>query len=101
MWADKIRREGDAIVYGEVRSSNLHVWQNRLGNRDRIKKLQHAQDKCAGLFRAVIVEAVDTEEGTRSTRKNYIADENLVMKLERLDANTGEFVARSVPRTNA
>jgi hypothetical protein len=96
MWRDQIKHDGSAIVYGPGPSADVPVWTNRLGNRDRIKKLQHAQSECGGLFRAVIIDAVDTKAGTRSTRKRYYADDQLVMKVETLNPETGEFRARSV-----
>jgi len=101
MWRDQIKQDGSAIVYGPGPSADVPLWTNRLGNRDRIKKLQHAQSHCGGLFRAVIVDAVDAKSGTRSTRKKYYADDQLVMKLETLNPDTGEFIARSVEAADA
>jgi hypothetical protein len=97
MWKDRIGHDGDAIVYGFPPRPN----DRRPGYLDMIKKLRHAQDNCEGLLRTVIVEAVDTKAGTRSTRKKYDADPSLVMKLESLDARTGEFQTRSMARTDA
>ncbi|MEP6967210.1 MAG: hypothetical protein ABI906_03940 [Pseudomonadota bacterium] len=99
MWRDQIEDDGDILVYGTGPSESIAAWTNRQGNRDRITKLRHAWDHCGGLFRGVIIEAVDTRAGTRSTRKKYHADATLVMKLEGpVDPQTGVFRARSVKR---
>lgn len=96
LWSDQIRREGKAIHYSTGDRADLPNWVRRPGNRDRKKKLQHAIDRCDGLFRAVIVEAIDLAADVRTTRKQYRAAEDLVMKIETFDPVTGEFTARSV-----
>jgi hypothetical protein len=96
LWSDQIMRDGAVLRYSTGDRADLPNWVRRPGNRDRKKKLQHAIDHCSRLFRAVIVEAVDPAADVRTTRKQYRAAENLVMKIETFDPVTGEFTARSV-----
>ena len=97
MWKDRIGREGEAIVYRFPPRPN----DRRPGHVDMIKKLRHAQDNCESLLRAVIIEAVDTKAHPRSTRKKYVVDAGLVMKLESFDPQTGEFQIRTMACTDA
>src|SRR5690242_9319598 len=85
LWSDQIMRDGAVLRYSTGDRADLPNWVRRPGNRDRKKKLQHAIDHCSRLFRAVIVEAVDPAADVRTTRKQYRAAENLVMKIETFD----------------
>ena len=96
MWSNEIVKDGEAILYGSRGSASLPT--SRLGERDRVKKLQHAQNHCGGWLRAVIID-VGTEAGIRTKAKRYIADEHLHMKIECLNPDTGEFRVRSVSRS--
>ena len=53
---------------------------------------------CDGCAAAVTrtVKRVDPAADVRTTRKQYRADEHLVMKIESFDPVTGAFTARSV-----
>lgn len=96
MWKDQMSLDGDHLVYRAIARAGKDEWVKRPGNKDRLRKLQHAIDNCGGLFRAVIVEAVDTKANVRATRNTYLAHNRLTMKVESLNSETGEFWARSV-----
>ena len=96
MWEDIARHENGHVVYDIRAHHDLAQWRGRPGNRDRRRKLIHARDHCDRKFRVVHVRAVDPKAGTRRTRSRYEADDRLVMKLEFLNEETGEFCARSV-----
>jgi hypothetical protein len=97
MWTDRISWRGGRLRY---RTKVPPERVSEKGNQDRIQKLQYAKKNCKGLFRAVIVEAIDTRARPRSTRNLYFADNDLVMKLEKFDPATGAFTALSVPHSN-
>jgi hypothetical protein len=101
MWTDQISWRRERLLYQAKVKPGRDAWVKLQGNQDRIDKLQHAQNNCGGLFRAVIVEAIDTEARPRSTRSMYFADDELVMKLMTLNPTTGEFTALSVEPSNA
>jgi hypothetical protein len=95
-WRDEIGRRPDGkLVYDCRNRPNLHLWQNRVGNRDRIRNLIHARDHCDGHFRIVWCKARDPREPTRVAVERY-PDRTLWMKLIELNERTGEFLAEEV-----
>jgi hypothetical protein len=97
LWDDEIDDDGNTVVADMFGHERLHLWKHKLGNRDRIKNLVWARDRCDRLFRVVMVTAKDSKASPRSIAKLY-PHKTLVMKLVRLDENTGEFRAESVSR---
>jgi hypothetical protein len=95
LWKDEISCDGDTVVVDMFNHERLHLWTGKLGNRDRIKNLIWARGRCAGLFRVVVTVAEDTKASPRSISKCY-PHKTLVMKLVKLNEDTGEFRAVSV-----
>jgi hypothetical protein len=95
LWEDEITRDGNTVIADMFGHERLHLWTDKLGNRDRIKNLVWARDRCDGLFRVVMTVAKDTKARPRAIAKCY-PHKTLVMKLIKLNENTGEFRAESV-----
>ena len=92
LWNDGLNYGAKPIVYDTFNRPDLHVWVDRLGNRERIENLIWARDHCDGLFRVVITVAEDVKAKTRKIDDCYPKDDWL-MQITNLDENTGEFRA--------
>ena len=91
VWDDEFDADDPAAVLTEYGHKDLEWWRNRQGNRDRIKNLAHAEDHCDGLFRIVVATAkVPTAIPRQATN---FRPHPQVMKLFRLDRQSGEFEA--------
>jgi hypothetical protein len=77
LWADQIAADGSVDFLGHP---ELERRQSQLGNRDRIRKLILARDKCDGLFRVVVVRARDIQESPRQIVDRY-SDDDMIMRL--------------------
>lgn len=92
LWKDRVQDDGDTVTV-DAFGDNVHLWRNAPGNRDRIRNLAWARDRCNGLFRVVMVEPKDPHATPRSIARRY-PEPRLVMRLVRLDEKTGEFLAK-------
>ena len=81
--------------YSSFDQPSLPHWQNSRGNKDRIKNLKFAREHCDGLFRVVVVTAKDRDVIPRSALKLY-QHPTRIMRLTKLNEETGEFSAVSV-----
>lgn len=95
LWADRFDRTQQPPRYSEYGNPGLTQNADRLGNAARIKHLRWARDACEGRFRVVIAAGVDDADGHRKTERAYAA-KDIVMRLIRLDEDTGEFEAEIV-----
>lgn len=95
LWDDEGFDPAPGSVFSLFNRPTLPHWQNARGNRDRIKNLKFAQEHCDGLFRVVVVTAKDPDAVPRSARKLY-PHPTKIMRLTKLDEETGEFSAVSV-----
>jgi hypothetical protein len=94
-WKDKIDYSSKPISYSTFGSPTLERWKDQLGNRERIDNLNWARDHCDGVMRVVIIKAIDEGAASRRIAQSY-PQKNMVMKLTRLDEDTGEFSAVNV-----
>jgi hypothetical protein len=92
---DKIDYSSKPISYSTFGSPTLERWKDQLGNRERIDNLNWARDHCDGVMRVVIIKAIDEGAASRRIAQSY-PQKNMVMKLTRLDEDTGEFSAVNV-----
>ncbi|MBX7531408.1 hypothetical protein K3165_00565 [Qipengyuania sp. 1XM1-15A] len=92
LWGDEIAADGSVDFFGHPK---VDRWKTQIGNRFRIKDLIHARDHCDGEFRVVRLTAVDTKAIPRAIKQRE-PDPDVVMRLTRLDEQTGEFVAQPV-----
>jgi hypothetical protein len=90
LWKDEFDYKSRPVRYSTFGKSGRPEWADRNGNLERIENLRWARDFCDGLFRVVIVEAVDPKVSPRSIKRAY-PQENLTMKLDGFDEETGEF----------
>lgn len=86
-------REGETLDYHDA--TRRSRWMNKLGNKDRIRNLQHAISHCDGKVRVVRVTAVDPSGENRAIKARR-ADPDTILHIYDLDADTGEFRARPV-----
>lgn len=70
-------------------------WMHKLGNKDRIRNLQHAIAHCNGEVRVVRVTAVDPNSERRQIKARR-ADPNTILKIRDLNPLSGEFRASPV-----
>lgn len=98
LWDDKLRRLADgALRYDLFGAPDLDAWRGKRGNRERIRDLILARDRCGGLFRVVIGRA-NAGRDAMLEGSLYEAAPDLTMRLIDLDEATGEFSAESVDR---
>lgn len=98
LWDDKLRRLDDgAVRYDIFDAPDLDAWRSKRGNRERIRDLVMARDRCDGLFRVVIGRANETGNAMLEGSV-YEAAPDITMRLIDLDEATGEFSAESVER---
>jgi hypothetical protein len=69
-WKDEVKTRDGKLIYDMRSHPRFDQWRGRRGNRDRIKNLIHARDRCDGLFRIVWVRTSDQDERVRKTAKN-------------------------------
>jgi hypothetical protein len=94
-WKDRLDYTGKPIVYDTFKRPNLNEWKGLSGNRERLDNLIYARDHCEGRFRVVIVVAEDVNASPRKIARCYPQDK-LLMKITKMDEQTGEFRAESV-----
>ena len=94
LWDDKIRRVEGGVRYDIVDDPDLETWRTKRGNRERIRDLVLARDRCEGLFRVVAGRANETGDAMLEGSL-YEARPDLTMRLIDLDEKTGEFSAES------
>jgi len=88
IWEDEVGPDGAVNFFDHP---TLETWRYRPGNKDRIRNLKVARDKCGGLFHVVMVKAADPKAEPRQIANRYPAD--FMMRLVDLDEETGEFSA--------
>ena len=94
LWADKLREVPGGVRYDLFDAPDLDAWRTKRGNRERIRDLVLARDRCDGLFRVVIGRA--NEAGDAMAEGSvYAAAPDIVMRLIDLDERTGEFSAET------
>ena len=95
LWADKLRAvPGGGMRYDLFDAPDLDAWRTKRGNRERIRDLVLARDRCDGRFRAVGGRA-NAGGDAMLEGSVYEARPDLVMRLIDLDEATGEFSAES------
>ena len=94
LWQDKIRPVEGGIRYDIFDDPELESWRTKRGNRERIRDLVLARDRCGGLFRVVVGRANETGDAMLEGSL-YEARPDLTMRLIDLDLKTGEFSAES------
>ena len=95
LWDDKLRAvPGGGVRYDLFEASDLEDWRTKRGNRERIRDLALARDRCDGLFKVVIGRA--NEAGDAMTEGSVYEASEIAMRLIDLDEATGEFSAESV-----
>lgn len=94
LWDDKIRPVEGGIRYDIFDDPDLESWRTKRGNRERIRDLALARDRCDGLFRVVVGRANETGDAMLEGSL-YEARPDLTMRLIDLDETTGEFSAES------
>ena len=94
LWDDKIRPVEGGIRYDIFDDPDLEAWRTKRGNRERIRDLVLARDRCDGLFRVVVGRANETGDAMLEGSL-YEARPDLTMRLIDLDEKTGEFSAES------
>ena len=94
LWADKLLAVPGGVRYDLFEAPDLEAWRTKRGNRERIRDLVLARDRCDGLFKVVVGRA--NEAGDAMVEGSvYEARPDLVMRLIDLDEATGEFSAES------
>ena len=94
LWQDKIRAVDGGVRYDIFDDPDLESWRTKRGNRERIRDLVLARDRCDGLFRVVVGRANETGDAMLEGSL-YEARPDLTMRLIDLDEKTGEFSAES------
>ncbi len=94
LWQDKIRPVEGGIRYDIFDDPDLESWRTKRGNRERIRDLVLARDRCDGLFRVVVGRVNETGDAMLEGSL-YEARPDLTMRLIDLDEKTGEFSAES------
>jgi hypothetical protein len=92
LWTDRIKDDGNKVVIDCFGCPEIARWRDKRGNKWRTEDLSHAEENCGSKFNVVLVTGPNTKSGPRSA-KRIVADKTLVMKLERLNRETGEFAA--------
>lgn len=94
LWADKLRAVPGGFRYDLFEAPDREAWRTKRGNRERIRDLVLARERCDGLFKVVVGRA--NEAGDAMLEGSvYEARPDLVMRLIDLDEATGEFSAES------
>lgn len=95
LWTERFDPTLDPPRYSEFGNPGLLHNSKRPGNSARIKHLRWASDNCDGHFRVVIASGTDDEDGNRQTSQAS-AEKAILMRLIRLDEETGEFEAEVI-----
>lgn len=95
LWADKLREvPGGGLRYDLFDAPDRESWRGKRGNRERIRDLVLARERCGGLFKVVIGRVNETGDAMLEGSV-YEARPDLTMQLIDLDETTGEFSAES------
>jgi hypothetical protein len=92
LWTDEFDYRASPPTYNIFGHRTLTAWKDRPGNRERIEHLRTVRDHRGGLFHVVIAKAKDAKAETREILEAYPRPD-MVMRLTRLDEQTGEFEA--------
>jgi len=92
MWVDGIHNDTSPMTYGSVGKEDIANWEWRQGNKDRIEDLKWSHDHCGGRLRVIITVPEDFDAPTRKVAEAWVRPD-LVMQLDELNENTGEFRA--------
>ena len=95
VWTDEMNhgtKPPSCNFFGHLR---LDQWTNLPGNRERIENLMWARDNCDGRLHVVMAKAKDANVVPREIDEAYPT--KIVMRLLKLDENTGEFSAEVFP----
>lgn len=95
LWEDEISDLNKLPVVYSNRGKNVHLWADKLGNKERIKYLKWARAHCNSQFKVIITIARDPKKRPKTIKKCYPA-QNLVMRLTYFNEVTGDFCAESV-----
>ncbi len=95
LWDDKLRHVPGGVRYDIFDDPDLEAWRTKRGNRERIRDLVLARDRCDGLFRVVMGRA-NAGGDAMLEGSVYEAAPDITMRLIDLDETTGEFSAESV-----
>ena len=99
IWKDQINYKTKPPSYNLFGDVRLAEWIDKPGNHERIDHLKWVRDQRAGLFRVVIVTAVDTTVEPRKIDEAYPT--KLTMRLIDLNESSGEFSAQVVEGNDA
>jgi hypothetical protein len=92
LWEDETAPDGSVDFFGHPK---VERWKRQHGNKERIANLEIARRNCGGEFRVVRIQARDPGAIPRAIADRY-PDESAVMRLTRLDTESGEFAAVQV-----
>jgi hypothetical protein len=96
LWQDEFEGVGKGqMVYQPRPRIPEKDWAKRPGNRERLENLKWARENCEGLFRVIIAKAKDVNGNPREIEECF-PQEKLLMRITRLDEESGEFRAESV-----
>ena len=95
MWEDEFERQGNRIIY---QSRYRPIFKGKLQriSTQWIANLKWACRHCDCLVRVVIIQAEDVQANTRTIKFSY-PDDSLIMRVTRLDIETGVFRASVKP----
>jgi hypothetical protein len=94
LWQDQFL-PGQPLTYSNVGSPTLDEWRDFPGNQERLENLKWARDRWSGLMGTVIIKAIDPAAKPRAISTAFPRTD-LLMKLEELNEDTGEFRAVNV-----
>jgi hypothetical protein len=94
MWEDEFERQSDRIIY-QSRYRPIFGGKLRRISNQWIANLKWACRHCDCLVRVVIIRADDVQANPRTIKFCY-PDDSLIMRITRLDIETGVFRAESV-----
>ena len=98
MWIDGINNKATPITYGSIGEEDISIWEWRQGNKDRIEDLKWAREHCLGRLRVIITIPKDFDAKTREV-EDCIVRPDLIMHLDELNEETGEFRATLIEGT--
>ncbi len=94
LWQDILNYSAKPIVYNTFGKEADFV-KASFGMRERIENLKWARDHCDGQFRVVITVAEDLKAKRRKIADSFPQD-RMIMRLIKLDEQTGEFFAEMI-----
>ena len=95
LWDDKLREVPRGVRYDIFDDPDIETWRSKRGNRERIRDLVLARDRCDGLFR-VVLGRTNPGGDAMLAGSLYEARPDITMRLIDLDESTGAFSAESV-----